>query len=108
MRVHTKLNIKNMVGVETYLAVYFEKQNGEKLYSDNEKYRSKGGQAAVYKSFNPPYESSDYNDVVAFIPYEEFNLSRGDWDLRVHADVIYPDGELVKHLNYYPFRYTKK
>ena len=55
MRVHTKLNIKNMVGVEAYLALYFEKQNGDKLYSDNDKFRSKGGQTAVYRSFNPPY-----------------------------------------------------
>ncbi len=108
MRVHAKLNIKNMVGEESYLAVYFEKQNGDKLYSDNDTYRSKGGQTAVYRSFNPPYESSDYNDVTAFIPYEEFNLSKGTYDLRIHSDVIYPDGELLKHLNYYNFVYTKK
>jgi hypothetical protein len=108
MRVHVKLNIKNMVGEESYLAVYFEKQNGDKLYSDNDTYRSKGGQTAVYRSFNPPYESSDYNDVTAFIPYEEFNLSKGTYDLRIHSDVIYPDGELLKHLNYYNFVYTKK
>ena len=108
MRVHSKLNIKNMVGVEAYLALYFEKQNGDKLYSDNDKFRSKGGQTAVYKSFNPPYQSSDYNDVVAFIPYEEFNLSKGTYDLRVHGDINYPNGDLVQHLNYYNFRYTKK
>ncbi len=108
MRVHVKMNVKNMVGVESYIAVYFEKQNGEKLYSDNDAYRSKGGQTAVYKSLNPPYASSDYNDVVFFIPYEEFNLPKGTHDLKVHADLIYPAGELIQHLSYYPFRYTKK
>lgn len=108
MRVHVKLNVKNMVGVESYLAVYFEKQNGEKLYSDNDAYRSKGGQTAAYKTLNPPYPSSDYNDVVFFMPYEEFNLPQGAHDLKVHVDLIYPGGELIKHLDYYPFRYTKR
>lgn len=107
MRVHVKLNIKNMVGIETYIAVYFEKQNGDKLYSDNDLFRSKGGQTAVYKSFNPPYKSSDYNDVQLFIPYDEFNLQKGVHDLRIHSDLIYPGGELIKHLNYYNFQYTK-
>lgn len=108
MRVHVKLNIKNMVGIESYIAVYFEKQNGDKLYSDNDSYRSKGGQTAVYKSFNPPYQSSDYNDVQLFIPYDEFNLAKGNHDLRIHSDLIYPQGELIKHLNYFNFRYSKK
>lgn len=107
MRIHAKLNIKNMVGVQTNIALYFEKQNGDKLYSDNNSYRSKGGQTAVYKSFNPPYQSSDYNDVQLFIPYDEFNLTKGSHDLKIHADIIYPDGTLVQHLTYYPFRYTK-
>ena len=108
MRVHVKLNIKNMTGVTSYIAVYFEKQDGEKLYSDNDSYRSKGGQTAVYKSFTPPYDSSDYNDVQLFIPYDEFNLPRGTHNLRVHSDLIYPDGGLIKHLNYYNFQYSKK
>lgn len=108
MRVHVKMNIKDMVGVESYIAIYFEKQNGDKLYSDNADYRTKGGQTAVFRTVNPPYQSSDYNDIKMFIPYEEFNLSKGTHDLRVHSDLIYPGGDLIKHLNYYNFRYTKR
>lgn len=108
MRVHVKMNIQNMVGIESYLAVYFEKQNGDKLYSDNDTYRSKGGQTALYRSLNPPYQSSDWNDIAMFIPYDEFNLTKGTYDLRIHSDLIYPNGDLIKHLNYYNFRYTKK
>jgi hypothetical protein len=96
-----------MVGIETYLAVWFEKQNGDKLYTTNKTYSTKDGQTGVYRSLKPPYVSTDFNDIQVFIPYDEFIVPKGTHDLKIHVDVIYPEGELLQHLDYYPFRYTK-
>ncbi|MCW5961261.1 MAG: hypothetical protein KIS76_13940 [Pyrinomonadaceae bacterium] len=107
MRVHAKINIQNMKGVASQFVVFFEKANGDKLYTDNASYRSKGGQTAVYIDLTPLYPSTDFTDIKAFIPYEEFNLPKGKHSLQVHSDLIYPDGTLIKHLNYYPFSFTQ-
>lgn len=92
-----------MKNVECYLAVYFEKKNGDKLYGTSSEYRSKRGQAAVYKSLLPGYDEAVYADAQLFMPYSEFNLGRGRTDLKLDADVIYKNGDMLKHLKYYEF-----
>jgi hypothetical protein len=107
MRVHAKFTVENMKNVESQLVFYFEKQNGEKLYSDNPEYASAGGHTAVYRELLPKYPVTVFNDLDLFVPYDEFNLPKGEHNLTVHSDLIYPDGTLIKHLNYYPFVYKK-
>jgi hypothetical protein len=108
MRVHAKFTVENMKEVDSQLVFYFEKQNGDKLFSDNSDYASAGGHTAVYRDLLPKYPVTVFNDLDLFVPYDEFNLKKGDHDLRVHADLIYPDGTLIKHLSYFNFRYSKK
>ncbi len=107
MRVNIKLNVQNMVGIESYLAVWFEKQNGDKLYTTNRAYSTKDGHTGFYQLLKPLYVSTNFNNLQFFIPYDEFIVPRGTHDLRIHVDVLYPDGELIQHLDFYPFRYTK-
>jgi hypothetical protein len=108
MRVFVTFNVKNMVDVESYLAVFFEKDNGDKLFTSNSTYRSPEGQTTAYRLLKPQFPSTDYKDLQVFIPYDEFNLTKGNHNLRAHADIVYPNGELIQHLGYYPFRYTKR
>jgi hypothetical protein len=103
MRVHIKCRVFNMKNAECYLAVYFEKKNGDKIYGINKQYRSKSGQAAVYKSLIPGYDEAVYDDAQLFMPYDEFSLGRGRSDLKLDADVIYKNGDLLKHLKYQEF-----
>lgn len=79
MRVHVKCRIFNMKNVECYLAVYFEKKNGDKLYGTSTEYRSKSGQAAVYKSLLPGYNEAVYADVPLFMPI--VNLTSAEEEL---------------------------
>lgn len=104
MRIHVKFRIFNMKDIDGNLAIYFETKAGEKLKSSNLTYQSKSGQLAVYKSVKPGYDEAVYNDFNVFIPYEEFKLDYGiKHELKLDADIIYKNGDLVKHLKYYEF-----
>lgn len=98
MKIHVKFKVLNMKDVDGYIAVYFEKKNGTKINGVNSQFRSKSGQLAVYKGLKPTYKESIYNDVQLFIPYSEFVLGKGRFDMKMSADVIYKNGDLVKHL----------
>lgn len=103
MRVHVNFNVSGMKGVDGYLAIYFQKKGGAKLYTSNTAFRSKEGQVAVYYSIKPGYDPAYYEDGSVFIPYGEFNLGRGKYDLQMDADIIYQNGDLVQHLELYDF-----
>jgi hypothetical protein len=96
-----------MKDIDSYLAVYFEKEDGEKLYTNNKTYRSKDGQVAVYKTLKPAYDDTVYEDAQVFIPYEEFNLDSGKYTLKMDVDVIYENGDLVEHMKFEEFEYTE-
>jgi len=107
MRIHTKFSIENMKGTEGYLALYFEKKNGERLKSTTTGYKSTSDQLAVYALINPAYDKADYNDLTAFIPYSVFDVPAGKNDLKIDADIIYKAGGMVQHLKYYEFWLNK-
>lgn len=107
MLVHVKLTVNDLKDEDVMLQLLFEKQDGTKLYSNNKTYRDPNGQTAAYRNIRPIYDSALFSDVSAFIPYSEFNLPVGKYDLKIHADLVYSDYSVVTHLNYYPFTYTR-
>ena len=107
MLIHVKFTLRQMKQVDSYLAVYFEKDNGEKLYTNNKQYRSKDGQVAVFKPLKPAYDDTVYDDAQVFIPYEEFSLDSGKYNLKADIDVIYENGDMLQHMTYHDFQYTE-
>ena len=107
MKVHAKFSVSGMKNVEGYLAVYFETKAGERLKSEVSGFRSTSGQLAAYKTITPGFDQTDYNDLVVFIPYSAFNLTTGKHDLKMDADIIYKEGGMIQHLNYYEFWISK-
>jgi peptide methionine sulfoxide reductase MsrB len=107
MRIHAKFTVVGMKGIPGYLAIYFQKKGGTKLYTSNRAYRSKEGQTAIYFEITPGYERTVYEDAQVFIPYNEFNLTKGKWDLQMDVDVIYENGDLIQHLTLHDFWYEK-
>ena len=107
MRIHAKFTVNNLKDEDSYLAIYFEKADGTDLKTTNKKFAAKDGQVAVYRSMKPGYDETVYKDLDVFMPYDELNLSPGKYDLKMDADVIYENGDLVEHLNYYEFQYEK-
>jgi len=107
MRIHVKFSVSKLKNVDSYLAIYFEKKDGEKLKTSSSDYGSKSGQVAIYKSLLPNYDETDYNDLQLFMPYGELNLGTGKFDLKMDVDVIYKNGDLVKHLDYHDFWFSQ-
>lgn len=108
MRIHVDCSVKNMKDVSSYLALYFQKKDGTKLLTNVQGFRSKDGQVALYKALKPAYDDAVYEDSQFFIPYEEFNLKRGKYDLQIDLDLIYENGDLAEHMTFYDFEYEKK
>lgn len=108
MRIHVDCSVKNMKGVSSYLAVYFQKKDGTKLQTNDKAFSSENGQVALFKALKPAYDDAVYEDSQFFMPYEELNLPRGKYDLQIDVDLIYQSGELAEHMTLYDFEYEKK
>lgn len=103
MLIHVKFTAINLKDVDCYLAIYFEKKNGEKIDGHSEGYRSKNGQLAVYKTLKPGFAEASYKDLQLFMPYAEIRLDPGKYDLKLEADIILKNGDMVTHLKDHEF-----
>jgi len=56
----------------------------------------------------PGFDTAVYKDLQFFMPYNEFKLSRGKYNLKMDADLNYRNGDLIQHLNFYEFEYEEK
>lgn len=107
MRVHTAFTAYNLKGQEVYLALYFQKADGTPLKTSNTRYATTSGQTAGFMLLEPAYDEAYFKDVEIFVPYQEFNLARGKYNLQIDACLIYKGGGLISHLDYYDFEYEK-
>jgi len=107
MRIHVKFSADNLKDIDSYLVVHFEKADGARLLTSNKKFASKDGQVSAYRSIKPGYDETVYKDLDVFMPYEELKLDYGKFDLKMDVDVIYENGDLIEHMNYYDFQYEK-
>lgn len=108
MRIHVKFSVTNLKGIDSYLAIYFERANGTRLSSSDNKFQSKGGDVAAYRSLKPVSEQTIFNDLTIFIPYSELHLGVGNYKLKMDIDLIYQNGVFIDHLYYHDFPYWKK
>jgi hypothetical protein len=108
MRIHLKFEVYNMKDTDGYVAIYFAKRDGTKLYTNSTSYSSRDGQVALYKSIRPEYAQAVYNDLVLFMPYQEFNLSPGKYNLTMEVNLIFKNGGIISPLTSYNFLYEKK
>ena len=56
----------------------------------------------------PAYDKAVYDDLQIFMPYDELDLPRGKYNLKMDVDLAYDDDELIQHLNFYDFQYDQK
>ncbi len=108
MRSYITFTTKNMKGVDSYLAIYFQKNDGTPLSGKMTAYRSKTGQVAVFKLLRPAYDPADYKDLDLFIPYTAFGLPPGKYDLQMDVNLIYKTDGLIKQLNVYDFKFEQR
>jgi hypothetical protein len=107
MRIHTKFTVYDMKNVPSYLAIYFETSDGKRLRDNNKSYYSTSGDVALYKELQIDYNPGVYSDLAVFMPYEEFDLTRGEYNLKMDVDLIYKAGGLIQHLTFESFDFTQ-
>jgi hypothetical protein len=98
MRIHVKFTAYGMKNLPSFLAVYFQDEAGNTLKDSNGKFNSTSGDVAVYRELNPGYDPVDYDDLTVFMPYDELDLSDGNWDLKLDVKLIYKAGGLIQEL----------
>lgn len=118
MIVHFRFNVANLKDSNAQIAIGFSRQTGRDpttkrlrygvLKTSVMKYKSVNGQVTLYKNIKPAYASAVFKDLKLFVPYEAFNLSSGKYVLKMHADLLYPDGGMLQHFGEKAFSYSKR
>lgn len=107
MRIHTKFSVDNMKNMDGSLRIYFQKSDGTSLKSSDGNFESTLGNVAAFNDIRPGYDITDYKDLATFMPYSELHLGPGKHNLKLDIDLIDDEGNLLQHLTFYEFVYTK-
>ena len=111
LRIHLQFNLENLKGVPCRAAAWFYFDTGLPLLDYNGRYNTVDGKVSVGTDFSPSSDSSDFNDFVLFIPYEELHLPNGEHslllDARLFAEQQNTYMELGKGFGEYPFVFSK-
>ena len=109
MLLHTKFTAKSLKSVDCQVRIKFTYDDEQTpLKDNNKKFYTTEGNVAVFRDIKPGYDPAAYEDFQIFMPYEELDLTYGEYKLKMDVDLIYKNGELVQHLTWYPFVYNKK
>lgn len=107
MRVHVHFEVTGLREVDSLLAVRVMKENGDVLLNGNRNYSNDAGELEVTFAMKPGYDTTVYKDADVFLPYNQITVSRGKWNLKLDLDLKYADGELIKHMDVYPFEFDR-
>jgi hypothetical protein len=110
MRIHTKFTVQNRKGVKCQVDAYFFSADGIHLKDQNSsQYGTADGQVAVAKSFTPGYDDTVYNDFQLFMPYNEFHLDAGEYDLYFYVKIYdFVSSQIIAQSDAVRFLYRKQ
>ena len=107
MRIHINFEVTGLKGIDSKISLRVAKDNNEFLTSDSPDYSNSNGELQLEFDMRPGYPTTVYKDAVIFLPYEELNLRKGVWDLKLDIDLSYKSGELIEHLYIHEFEFTR-
>lgn len=100
--------IYNTAGNRCIMAVYFyDADNSKPLEDKNGKKASADGNVAAYVYFTPQFQSTQYNDLSVFMPYEELELADGSFRLKCYVALFDPDLKLITSSGYQYFTFSQ-
>ncbi len=82
MRIHLRVNVLNLNGVDCQAVAYFEYAEGGNLQDFDETYQDAAGNVAATVDFAPLYDNTVYADMTLFMPYAQLHMAPGTYDLR--------------------------
>ena len=107
MRIHVNFEVTGLKGVDARLVARVQKDNDEFLTSTSPSFSNSSDQLEISYDIKPGYATTVYEDATLFLPYSEIVIRKGVWDLKLDIDLNYEDGELIQHLDYYEFEFTR-
>lgn len=108
MKVHINFTAKNMKDLDSYLAIYLQKNDGTAIYGKTPGFVAKTKQVAAFKLLRPAFDPAEYKDTQIFIPYTAFGLGRGTHNLQLNVNLIYKTDGLINQLTVYDFEFEQK
>lgn len=108
MRMRTTFTVTGMKGKDGYLAIHFQKRDGDPLPAKAGEYRDVKGNLAAFQTIKPDYDETLYKDMDLFLPYDEIDLPVGKHDLKMDFDLLDGKGIQIEHLAYENFWYEQK
>ena len=106
MRIHVNFEVVGLKGVDSKLTVRVRKSDDTFLTS-NSSYSNNAGELELSYDMKPGYATTVYKNAEVFLPYDEIVIRKGVWDLKLDIDLNYEDGELIQHLTYHDFEFTR-
>jgi hypothetical protein len=77
MNIHASFTVGNMINRNMKCSAFFRIKDGPILTSTNKNFQSSRGELVVSTDIVPDTQNASYEDVVLFIPYDEFDLVPG-------------------------------
>ena len=111
MMMHVAMTVYNMKDITSGLGLYFKYNDGQpdsyiKQRRKGDKYHTADGILAVGKDITPTYDASVYDDIQLFMPYDEFDLDPGTYDLTIDVQLNSKDGVGIAYLKLYDIEFT--
>lgn len=108
MNIHFKFIVYDMKDREAQVAVYFDYNDGigGSLKDKNKRYYTKNGYVAVFKTINPGFTTTNYDDLTVFMPNAELDLDPGDYNLAFEAMLLNMEGGLITKFGWLDFVYN--
>jgi len=106
MKINVNFIVGNLKGVRCCIAAYFSFQGGEIISGVNDDFMTKNSEAVVSECFTPPYDSTRYNDIELFMPYEELYLAEGCHHHCEFEIQIYVNNTNIVFTESQPFRFS--
>lgn len=85
MVIHIKFSVTGLKGIQCKAVAYFYQRTGEALKDTNGTFTTVDGSVSASDVFTPGYESTVYDDLQVFIPYEELGLGPGTHNLKFNV-----------------------
>lgn len=108
MRYHINFEVSGLKGVEGSVRARVTKSDEVPLKNSGGEYSNDEGEFRAVTAIAPGFETTVYKDIAVFIPYSEFEIARGQWNLKLDVDLVDENEGLIKHMTWFEFTFTQK
>jgi len=108
MLIHVKFTVDGLKDAKCQATAYFYYDNNQPVKDTDGQLNTVDGQVAISEPFNPGFDSTIYDDFQLFMPYDQFDLGPGSYNLRfqVQTYVLSPY-QLIAVSDYVDFAFSK-